>query len=272
MKPMNKFVSATMLRQKPGYNLYSNSSFERPMYLKTTSKCSLESTATESDNLQDFPELFESSLSPVQSITTEKLYLPAPKALVAFNESELERRIPHLSRDDYTAEEKRACFVGHEERKIAYSKAKATSRMAVPCSHTTSRGHPLHSVCNHAAKIAWASNRTSKRCQDVVSSSCQNEDTLDCVRSLTEWLALQSENGECRGLEKFIRNLAEFHPQGQLDARSREMMQNRRRIVHASKEGLSSATIAALCRRLTCSDVAVARLFALSDAIVAAAD
>jgi hypothetical protein len=254
---MNKFVSATMLRQKFG----KKSTFERPMYSTETSKRSIASTATVSiaeDLQQDFPELFESCLNLVQSITTETQRV---SKAVMFSET-AEQTIPHLCREDYTEDEKRACFVSSKERKFAYSQAQATSKLAVAGS--TMSEHPLQSVCSQAAKIAWAVNRTSKNCDEMASKLCQKDGAQASVEALAKWLDLQNE--EFRGLEKFIRNV-EFQGQQQ-DARNREMMQSRQRIVHASKERLSSATIAALCKRLTCSDVVVARLLALCDAMI----
>jgi hypothetical protein len=259
---MNKFVSATMLRQKFG----KKSPFERPVYLTETSKRSIASTATVSiaeDLHQDFPELFESCLNLVQSITAENQRV---SKAVMFSETALEQTIPHLSRDDYTEDEKRACFVSSKERKLAYSQAQATSKLAVAGS--TMSEHPLQSVCSQAAKIAWAVNRTSKNCDEMASKLCQKDGAQASVEALAKWLDLQNE--EFRGLEKFIRNV-EFQGQQQ-DARNREMMQSRQRIVHASKERLSSATIAALCKRLTCSDVVVARLLALCDAMIVATE
>jgi hypothetical protein len=239
------------------------------MYLKTTSKRSITTTVTSDGPDPDFPEVLEECLALVQSITTEKKRPSRAKA-VLFRETELEETMYCLSRDDYTSEEKQACFISPRERKEAYREAQAASRLAVKNSIASFSEHPLHSVYNQAAKMAWASSRTRKSFDDVVGATLQNEDVLCCVKSLTKFLSPQNEPNEFRGLENFIRNLAEFHPHGKLDARNREALQSRQRIVQVSKEGLSSATIAALCKRVTCADVAVARMFALSDAFAAA--
>jgi hypothetical protein len=164
---------------------------------------------------------------------------------------------PHLSRHDMTDEEKSLCFWSQAERKLSRRVAKSTSLQAI--SDFAGSDHPLQRACTEAHRMAWTLSRSNHGVKFDATNSEINTYLSD--EALERWCLYNH-----RGLERLVRNAAEFHPHRKMDHCEHLIKQNIRRIVRCSQQGLNGSSIATLSTRLSLPDAILAQLIGQADA------
>jgi hypothetical protein len=164
-----------------------------------------------------------------------------------------------MSCSDYNEFEIDACFWTRADRKKVIRDVKILSNYSLNEAEGSDH-HPLQRAYIESQKMAWTMSR-QKQIADYDVAVVGSTGTLNALTALRQWC-----DQDLRGLERFVRNMSDFHPQRQRDSYEVSIRQYVQRIVQSSRDGLNESSIASMSHRMTLPSKVFARFLALSDA------